>query len=154
MSYTIETAGPIASADSWISAPKRAKNSAVVHNRVAYFHCWIIASTVKEHLMNKFVVSLLLSTFALGAQAQTASQAAVQVQDKSADVTVISGNDQANDRNCLRETGSHIVNKGNKKTCINANGKSFSRADIERTGTTDLADALRRLDPAITVHHN
>jgi hypothetical protein len=121
----------------------------------AYFHCWIIGSAVQEPSMNRLVLTLILSAFALGANAQsTAPDASAQVQNKSAEVTVVSGNaDQSNDRNCLRETGSHIVSK-NKKSCIDANGSSYSREDIDRTGTTDLADALRRLDPSVRVSHN
>lgn len=33
--------------------------------------------------------------------------------------------------------------------CIAANGRVYSREDLERTGQTDIADALRRLDPSI-----
>lgn len=33
--------------------------------------------------------------------------------------------------------------------CIAANGRVYSREDLERTGQIDIADALRRLDPAI-----
>lgn len=109
--------------------------------------------------MNRIVISLFLSAFALGANAQTqtpapAPDAAVQTQNASTEVTVITGDaDHSNDRHCLRETGSHIANK-HKKTCVSANGSSYSREDIDRTGTTDLADALRHLDPSVHVGHN
>ena len=65
------------------------------------------------------------------------------------------------DRNCLRQTGSRIVARGNAtrsasdladkhgKRCVAASGRVYSREDIERTGEVDLADALRKLDPAI-----
>ncbi|MGY1425473.1 hypothetical protein [Lysobacter sp. A289] len=33
--------------------------------------------------------------------------------------------------------------------CVNANGRVYSRSDLSRTGEVDLADALRKLDPAI-----
>ena len=105
--------------------------------------------------MNRIILSLILSVFAFGANAQTpAPDATVQVQDKSAEVTVITGDaDKTNDRHCLRETGSHIVSK-HKKSCVNANGSTYTREDIDRTGTTDLADTLRHMDPSIHVRHN
>ncbi|MDQ3206915.1 MAG: hypothetical protein M3Q40_10530 [Pseudomonadota bacterium] len=53
-------------------------------------------------------------------------------------------------RNCLRYTGSRIPRAGLKdKDCVIANGRVYSREDIERTGQTDIADALRMLDPSI-----
>jgi hypothetical protein len=39
-------------------------------------------------------------------------------------------------------------NRGDRK-CATAAGRAYSRADLDRTGSIDLADALRRLDPAI-----
>lgn len=56
---------------------------------------------------------------------------------------------------CLRETGSQITTRYNSrreerdKQCVSANGRAYSREDIERTGETDLADALRKLDTSI-----
>jgi len=57
------------------------------------------------------------------------------------------------DRNCLQQTGSRIVarnssGKGGKR-CVAANGRVYSRDDIDRTGEIDIADALRKLDPSI-----
>jgi len=58
------------------------------------------------------------------------------------------------DRFCIRETGSRVVatrNRGKKadEECVNAAGRVYTRDDIERTGSADLRDALRRLDPSI-----
>lgn len=68
------------------------------------------------------------------------------------------------DRNCVRYTGSHIkaprndrrssdelekVDGLDRRDCVSANGRVYSRSDLERTGAIDVADALRRLDPAI-----
>jgi hypothetical protein len=55
---------------------------------------------------------------------------------------------------CLRETGSHlraITKSHNERAveCAGAPGRSYSREDIERTGSISTADALRRLDPSI-----
>ena len=58
------------------------------------------------------------------------------------------------DRFCLKETGSRIVAARNKskksdEECVAANGRVYTREDIERTGSVDMRDALRRLDPSI-----
>ena len=66
-------------------------------------------------------------------------------------------------RDCMRYTGSHILARRSERNappaeaigeldrdeCISANGRVYSRDDLMRTGETDIADALRRLDPAI-----
>jgi len=59
------------------------------------------------------------------------------------------------DRFCLKETGSRIpvasrVSSNREgRRCTGANGRVYTREEIERTGEVDLADALRRLDPSI-----
>lgn len=58
------------------------------------------------------------------------------------------------DRFCIKETGSRIVatrnrSKKNDEECVNASGRVYTREDIENTGSADLRDALRRLDPSI-----
>ena len=58
------------------------------------------------------------------------------------------------DRFCIKETGSRVVASRNKnkkadEECVNAAGRVFTREDIERTGSVDIKDALRRLDPSI-----
>ncbi|TWT20628.1 hypothetical protein [Luteimonas wenzhouensis] len=58
------------------------------------------------------------------------------------------------DRFCIRETGSRIVatrNRGrsDEQECVNASGRVYTREDIEKSGSADLRDALRRLDPSI-----
>jgi hypothetical protein len=45
-------------------------------------------------------------------------------------------------------TGSHIPNH-----CSANPVRSYSEEDVQRTGQTDVANALQMLDPAITVHH-
>lgn len=56
---------------------------------------------------------------------------------------------RADDRNCIRETGSHIPVK--KGQCLPVNGRSYSQEDLQRTGETQLGRALQKLDPSITV---
>ena len=61
------------------------------------------------------------------------------------------------DRYCVRQTGTRIDVRDDRddKTaafrdgCIAAGGRVYTREDIESTGEVDLADALRKLDPAI-----
>ena len=62
--------------------------------------------------------------------------------------------EKPDDRFCIQETGSRIVASRNKskkadKDCVSANGRVYTRQDIESTGSVDLRDALRRLDPSI-----
>ncbi len=51
---------------------------------------------------------------------------------------------------CLKQTGSRIAANG--KDC-SAIGQSYTSEDLKRTGATQLGDALRLLDPIITVNH-
>jgi hypothetical protein len=53
------------------------------------------------------------------------------------------------DPSCLTETGDRIA--GAKPGCRGF-GRSYSEADIQRTGSTNAGDALAILDPSITVH--
>jgi hypothetical protein len=50
---------------------------------------------------------------------------------------------------CLSQTGTRIP--GDNTTC-SAIGRSYSSDDINRTGSTTAGEALRLLDPSITVH--
>jgi hypothetical protein len=61
---------------------------------------------------------------------------------------------------CLRSTGTRIPLKARQPDtdndgkpdyipCVPANGRVYTRRDIETAGTIDIADALRRLDPSI-----
>lgn len=71
----------------------------------------------------------------------------------SKDTTTITASTPTNERYCLRHTGSHIATSTNDRKeytqCVNANGRVYTRDDIERTGTNNVADALRKLDPSI-----
>jgi hypothetical protein len=37
--------------------------------------------------------------------------------------------------------------------CSSYPGRSYSQQDLDRTGQTEVGDALQMLDPSITVHH-
>jgi hypothetical protein len=69
----------------------------------------------------------------------------------TADVKPKAGASGAVARNpaCLSQTGSRIA--GNDANCP-AIGRSYSSDDINRTGSTTAGEALRLLDPSITVH--
>lgn len=56
------------------------------------------------------------------------------------------------ERHCLRHTGTHFTQsraRAGKARCAIGPGRAYTREDLDRTGAIDLADALRRLDPAI-----
>lgn len=61
---------------------------------------------------------------------------------------------QPDDRFCIKETGSRVVatrnrSKKSDEECVAASGRVYTREDIERTGSVDIRDALRRLDPSV-----
>lgn len=114
------------------------------------------AALAQEIQMKHAALFLALCPWAFAASAQTSTPATSRA---SVDATAIGpdavekpgSRDRLADRNCLTETGSHIapVTDRNGRQCINAPGRAYSREDIDRTGTFDLTDALRRLDPAV-----
>ncbi len=53
------------------------------------------------------------------------------------------------DRNCIRDTGSHIPPK--KGECLPVTGRSYSQEELLRTGQPDVGHALQQLDPAVQV---
>jgi hypothetical protein len=52
---------------------------------------------------------------------------------------------------CSQATASRIPR--NPEECSPSPGRTYSQADVERTGQTNVGDALQMLDPSITVHH-
>lgn len=54
-------------------------------------------------------------------------------------------------RNCIRDTGTRIARR-DKDGCNGLPGRSYSQNDIRRTGEVNVADALQRLDPSISLH--
>jgi hypothetical protein len=53
------------------------------------------------------------------------------------------------DPNCLTDTGSRV--SVGKQGCRGF-GRSYSKDDIDRTGSTNAGEALALMDPSITVH--
>ncbi len=101
--------------------------------------------------------ALLALAGTVSAQATTVDEAAAnEARDAPAATDQTDqGRDAVADRFCVRETGSRIPaarrvgTKDNAKGCLSSNGRSYSRDDLRNTGRTDLADALRALDPSI-----
>ena len=98
--------------------------------------------------------------FAIAAFAALAFAAApvlVHAQDEPEEAARSRAKDarKADDRFCIEQTGSRITaarnarSKSDEKECVAAGGRVYTREDIDRTGSVDLQDALRRLDPAI-----
>lgn len=85
-----------------------------------------------------------LAAFAASAQSAPAADPQAKPAEASADGQTPR---PISDRHCLRHTGSLI--RAGKRGCNPVAGRAYDRDDIDRTGAIDLADALRRLDPAV-----
>ena len=109
------------------------------------------------------LATAVLGMCAFGASAQAVSadaQAQVQAAPLQADASVAADAQATDDAatrqhasnvGCVKDTGTNIRPrdpKTGKPLCIGP-GRSYSREQIDRTGQTDLADALRRLDTSI-----
>ena len=96
-------------------------------------------------------------TAALAAIAFAAAPVLVHAQDEPEEAARSRAKDarKADDRFCIEQTGSRIVaarnarSKSEQKDCVAAGGRVYTREDIDRTGSVDLQDALRRLDPSL-----
>ena len=110
--------------------------------------------------MNRFslLVPVLVAALGLGvatmAQAVSPTVGTSTPSSQHAGTPVTSSGHQVikpGDRNCLQHTGSLIPPK--KGECMPVAGKSYSGAELRRTGTQDTARALQMLDPSISVGH-
>ncbi|MCW5579950.1 MAG: hypothetical protein KIS72_01210 [Luteimonas sp.] len=95
-----------------------------------------------------------LATLIAGAALAVALPGAAFAQDEPEEAGRSGAARKPDDRFCIQETGSRVVASRNKskkddKECVAANGRVYTREDIERTGSADIRDALRRLDPSI-----
>ncbi|MDR0182785.1 hypothetical protein [Lysobacter arvi] len=114
----------------------------------------------RSPVMATALTAVVLGLCAFGASAQTASaDAQAQVQSApvqadaaaSADAQATADTKRTSNVGCVKDTGTNIRPrdpKTGKPLCIGP-GRSYSREQIDRTGQTDLADALRRLDPSV-----
>ena len=110
--------------------------------------------------MTRFLFVLALSACCGTALAQT-----VTVSDdtgktettQTADVAQDAPAAQEPERTCLRSTGSRITHLSNRRAekagqpqqCANAFGRVYTREDLDRSGHTNIADALRSLDTRV-----
>jgi opacity protein-like surface antigen len=73
---------------------------------------------------------------------RTDAQAGVQADPAAAQAA-------RNDPRCLTQTGSRIQASSRGKPACAGYGRSYDRKDLERTGETDVGQALRKLDPRL-----
>lgn len=97
-----------------------------------------------------------LMAAALAAMAFALAPALVHAQDEPEEASQSRAKPKkADDRFCIQETGSRIVaarnarSRSDEKECVSAGGRVYTREDIESTGSVDIKDALRKLDPSI-----
>lgn len=100
---------------------------------------------------------IVAAAFAIIPLAQGQSQTAPTVEQTppTLDQAARSLNEHDDDAvasNCVRETGTRIPGKARSKDPKACQpGRAYDRSDIDRTGASSLADALQRLDPAVTI---
>ncbi len=114
--------------------------------------------------MKRLLLIALTAGLAVAAQAQppVSTSATADAADGPANATTTDATAQAaqadenptaathpTDAHCLRATGSRIAKRDGKSRCIAQPGRAYSREDIERTGQTNVYDALRTLDSAV-----
>jgi hypothetical protein len=112
--------------------------------------------------MKRLLLASLLAGCAFAASAQSAVGMATQPTAHD-DVHSNPTARDVRDHTCLSETGSRITTRKNtlaRRSAIARHdatvevrcaefGRAYDRDDIQATGAIDLADALRRLDPAV-----
>lgn len=105
--------------------------------------------------MNRFSQSLMSAVLLSGLAFAASAQSVPQDEPEESGRNAASERAKPDDRICIEETGSRIVSARNarskraEKDCVSAGGRVYTRDDIQRTGSTDLKDALRRLDPSV-----
>ncbi|MBU6417051.1 MAG: hypothetical protein KJS83_07770 [Xanthomonadaceae bacterium] len=98
--------------------------------------------------------ALALPAFAQTSPNDTQAQAQTTAVTSNPQAAAPAGSKRAvpplDSRFCIRETGSHIPPP--KGQCLPVAGNSYSQKDIQRTGATNIGQALQMLDPSVTVH--
>jgi hypothetical protein len=103
--------------------------------------------------MHKLSLAFFLAAAVTAAYAQNTVPASTDA-DKSTVTAQSTVNSDATKellgrRNCLAETGSHIVRKDG---CVNAAGRGYGRTAIDHTSTLgNTAEALEQLDTAVQI---
>jgi hypothetical protein len=57
----------------------------------------------------------------------------------------------ASSRVCPQDTGSRLPRKEGE--CLSSGGRTYSSDELRSTGASNNAEALRRMDPSLTVSH-
>lgn len=102
---------------------------------------------------SRWWIAAMCAGLVLGAAPHVAQ--AQQHQEEEEEESRDRGRNNASDRFCIRETGSrvtasrHARSRRAEQECEGGGGRVYTREDIERTGSADVRDALRRLDPSI-----
>ena len=103
--------------------------------------------------MKRTAIALLLglSAFAVHATPGNASAAPDPAQGENIVITPDSADRaQAPETGCIRASGTQLKRR-DAKGCTGAPGQSYDRDDIQRTGATNTADALKALSPRVNV---
>jgi len=87
--------------------------------------------------------------FAQQAAPTSAAQAPTQAVATQAAKNHATAPVQAGDANCIRDTGSRIRPKAGQ--CLPVVGRSYTGAELRRTGQIDTGRALQMLDPSIRI---
>ena len=94
-------------------------------------------------------VGVLMSVNALAADGTVTAQNNAQSTD--GDKPVVEQSDKVLSKtNCITQTGSRLKSK-DKNACNGLPGRSYTKADLDLTGATTLAEALQRLDPSVQI---
>jgi len=108
------------------------------------------AQTVSTDAQAQVQAAPVQADVAVAADAQVASD--MQTASATSEQTASAATDKrASNVGCVKDTGTNIRPrdpKTGKPLCIGP-GRAYSREQIDRTGQTNLADALRRLDPSV-----
>lgn len=102
--------------------------------------------------MNRPIVPLIVAALLALPMAAAAQQSAPARQTAAtADASQAKADDQQRiDPNCPQQTGTRIAPRKDKQgRCVLGPGRVYTSDDIARTGETNVADALRKLDPSI-----
>ena len=102
--------------------------------------------------MKRLMISLM-GALAFTAAAQTAPPQTTPATDAPTATQTEAKKPEINDAYCLRHTGTRITSRTDSRkarTCnATAFGRAYTRDDLDRTGEINIADALRKLDPAV-----
>jgi hypothetical protein len=104
-------------------------------------------------------VAFAAPVFAQTAQGDTASAqpvataqpvAAAQPVANAQPVALVPSVPPLDSRYCIRDTGSHIPPAKGK--CLPVVGTTYTQQDLQRTGASNIGQALQMLDPSVRVH--